>query len=262
MKKLLTISLSIVVGFVLAVLVLEPRPVAFGGPAEKCAAKNGDVNADGKVDLSDAVTILGHLFLGSPTALVQLCAPPAASAGLPATGQTACWTFDADQGVWVEVPCAGAACAGQDGSYAAGCPRQGRFVDNDDGTVTDNCTGLMWQKDTADVSDDGQVGSRGDTLAWCDAVNYCDELSFAGHDDWRLPNARELQSIVDYGRREPAIDPVFGALPEYYWSSTSYAETPDDAWGIGFNVGYLGIRVKTGDFDFSYNFVRAVRNGS
>jgi hypothetical protein len=80
------------------------------------------------------------------------------------------------------------------------------------------------------------------------------------HNDWRLPNVRELQSIVDYGRMEPAIDPVFSGLSEFYWTSTSYAEAPDDAWGVGFNVGYVGIRVKLGDFDFSFNFVRAVRD--
>ncbi len=46
---------------------------AGGGQAKECASKNGDVNADGKVELSDAVTILWHLFLGSPTKLVGLC---------------------------------------------------------------------------------------------------------------------------------------------------------------------------------------------
>src|SRR2546427_3203974 len=157
MKKLLSISLSVLVGFVLAVLVLDPRHVAIGGGAEECTSKNGDVNADGKVDLSDAVTILGHLFLGSPTELVRLCTPPAAPSGLPATAQTACWSFDETQGLWVKVPCGEATCAGQDGSHAAGCPTTRRFVDNNDGTVTDNCTGLMWQKDTADVNDDGQI---------------------------------------------------------------------------------------------------------
>ncbi len=261
MKKLLTLLLSAAAGSILTVLVMSPRPVASGGVAENCTAKNGDVNADGKTDLSDAVTILGNLFLGSPTALVPLCAPPAASSGPPATGQTDCWSFDGDQGLWVEVPCGEATCAGQDGFYMTGCPTEGRFVDNDDGTVTDTCTGLMWQKDTADVNDDGQIDFPGDTLPWCDALSYCENLSFAGHDDWRLPNARELQSIVDYGRSNPAIDPVFGALLEFYWSSTSYAETANDAWGVGFHVGYVGIRVKLGDFEFSFNYVRAVRSG-
>jgi hypothetical protein len=252
MRKLLTISLSIAVGFVLAVLVLGPRQQAAGGAA--CAAKNGDVNADGNVDLSDAVTIIGHLFLGDPTALPPLCAVPEARAGLPATGQAVCYNFSLD-GLWIESSCGEATCRGQDGSHAAGCPTDGRFMDNGDGTVTDLCTGLMWQQETADVRD-----PISNTVVWCDAMEFCENLFFAGYDDWRLPNARELQSIVDYGRREPAIDPVFSALPQYYWSSTTFAETLFDAWGVGFNSGYVGVRPKAGDFDFSYNSVRAVRD--
>jgi len=64
-----------------------------GGRVEKCAAKNGDVNSDGEVGLSDAVTILGYLFLGNPKELVPLCAAPPAPSGLPATGQKVCHGF-------------------------------------------------------------------------------------------------------------------------------------------------------------------------
>jgi hypothetical protein len=187
-----------------------------GGGVVKCAANNGDVNADGLVNLSDAVTVLGHLFLGSPVELEPLCAAPPAASGLPATGQQVCYGLVENVG-WVEVPCAEAACQGQDAQYATGCRSEGRFTDNEDGTVTDHCTGLMWQKDTADVNGDGQTAEDGtDALPWCDALAYCENLSFAGHDDWRLPNVRELQSIVDYGRLGPAIDPVFGAFSGWY----------------------------------------------
>src|SRR4029450_8189663 len=62
-----------------------------GQAAEKCAAQNGDVNADDQINLTDAVTILVHLFLGSPTELLPLCAPPPASSGLPDTGQVLCY---------------------------------------------------------------------------------------------------------------------------------------------------------------------------
>jgi Protein of unknown function (DUF1566) len=249
MQKPFSTSVSTSVLCLLAVLFVLPGPEA----RAQCSAKNGDVNADGAVDLSDAVVILGNLFLGSPTSLPPLCAPPVGTAALPATGQTSCSKFDF--GSWVDVPCTEAMCPGQDAMYAMGCPVEGRFVDNGDGTVTDKCTGLMWQKDTADTSELFQ-----DSLEWCDAIDFCEQLSFAGHDDWRLPNVRELQSIVDYGRREQAINPAFTALSEYYWSSTSYADAADDAWGVGFNVGYVGIRPKSGDPEFARNFVRAVRN--
>jgi len=220
-----------------------------GQAAENCAAQNGDVNADGQINLTDAVTILGHLFLGSPTELLPLCAPSPTTSGLPDTGQVLCYD-DAGK----EITCNSASCPGQDGASATGCPSEGRFTDNGDGTVTDNCTGLMWQKDSADVNADGQLTDQ-DHVRWCQALAYCENLSFAGHDDWRLPNVRELESIVDYGGRIMAIDPVFGALSMPYWSSTSSAALPDDAWAVFFVVGSVNGYGKEGD-----HHVRAVRN--
>src|SRR5262245_33765218 len=133
------------------------------------------------------------------------------------------------------VPCDEAACAGQDGAYAAGCPSEGRFTDNGDGTVTDHCTGLMWQKDTADLDGDGQTrDDPSDRIDWFGALAYCEGLTFAGYDDWRLPNVRELESIVDYGRDEPAVDPVFGAWSSSYWTSTTDPYVPERAWVIYF----------------------------
>mgnify|MGYP001596254201 CR=1 FL=1 len=182
-----------------------------------------------------------------------LAEPPDRPCPLPDTGQSACYSFVEPQG-WVEVPCGEATCPGQDGFYATGCPSEGRFVDNGDGTVTDNCTGLLWQKETADVNGDGRLTLQ-DYVQWCDALAYCKNLSFADHDDWRLPNVRELQSIVDYGRFNPAIDPVFGAFGYTHWSSTSNANGPGSAWVVGVGVGDIyGFNKATG------NYVRAVRN--
>jgi len=59
------------------------------------------------------------------------------------------------------------------------------FVDNNDGTITDKATGLMWQKADDGVSRD-----------WENALLYAENLNLAGYSDWRLPNAKELQSIV------------------------------------------------------------------
>jgi hypothetical protein len=228
-----------------------------------CAAKNGDINADGNADLSDAVTILGNLFLGSPADLVGLCAGPPAASGLPDTGQTECYGLDPNQ-IWRRVPCAETACKGQDGAHATGCPPEGRFTDNGDGTVTDHCTGLMWQKDTADVNGDGQLSQdfdSGDLVPWCDALAYCENLSFAGHDDWRLPNVRELESIVNYGRFDSKIDPVFDGFQACYWSSTSDAGSPVSAWYVSFggNVSISGPCSKADPIRCG-TYVRAVRN--
>jgi hypothetical protein len=113
-----------------------------------------------------------------------------------------------------------------------GNPAYGRndFHDNRDGTVTDVATGLMWSK-----SDSGRGMNWQDALAWVQKENAVRAL---GHNDWRLPNVKELQSIVDYSRspdttRSAAIDPVFNCTAitnenrqadyPFYWSSTTHA---------------------------------------
>jgi len=135
-------------------------------------------------------------------------------------------------------------------------------MDNLDGTVTDTCTGLMWQKDTADVSGNGSNGDWADRVAWQDALKYCENVSFAGHDDWRLPNVRELQSIVDYGRHKPACDPIFQDDPSLgwgvqYWSSSfCYINWPGRYWCVDFINGGV---FHWEDWNPGY-YVRAVRN--
>ena len=105
------------------------------------------------------------------------------------------------------------------------------FVDNKDGTVTDRATGLMWmQKDS------------GRAMNWQEALSFARNLKHAGYDDWRVPNAKELQYIVDYSRspdttRSPAIDPVFetsSVINEagqndypYFWTSTTHLDGPN-----------------------------------
>lgn len=91
------------------------------------------------------------------------------------------------------------------------------FVINSDGTVTDQNSGLIWQQ-----QDDG-IGRN-----WQDALAYCEELVLAQQTDWRLPNIKELQSIVDYSRHDPAIDPEFFTLsdPEgWFWSGTTHGDS-------------------------------------
>src|SRR5262245_28533581 len=146
---------------------------------------NGDVNGDGLIDISDAVYLLSSLFTGGPAPVAIEC-PPVGGKGLPATGHSACWGVVGDQ-IWVEVACDNPDFPGQDGFYQAGCRNVGRFWDNSDGTVTDTCTGLMWQKETADINRDGMIGDS-DGVDWQRALQYCEGLVLAGHDDWRLPN--------------------------------------------------------------------------
>ncbi len=110
--------------------------------------------------------------------------------------------------------------------YVRGNPQYGKndFVDQKDGTVIDRATGLMWAKADA-----------GAPMDWPHALESAASATTAGHSDWRLPNAKELQSIVDYSRspaaknekqKSCAIDPVFDVTnPEsYYWTSTTHLD--------------------------------------
>ena len=105
--------------------------------------------------------------------------PFAASAAyIPDSGQTTCYQAVSPFG---QIACAG---TGQDGLYSHNAMS---FNDNSDGTVTDNNTGVMWQKE-----DDNQVYS------FSQAQNACGILELGGHDDWRVPTKKELMSLVDY----------------------------------------------------------------
>ena len=256
MRSVYSVALIGTVCFFVGRLSQQPEVNAQGdGRGADAAPPCQDVNGDGESDISDAVYLLGWLFLGGPTP--DCTTTSAGPVGLPDTGQTICY-----DGNGTMIPCDSATCAGQDGLYATGCPNgENRFVDNGDGTVTDTCTGLMWQQDTADTNGDQQI-DRNDQLPWCEALAYCENLSLAGHDDWRLPNVRELQSIVDYGRFN-AIHPIFhwnlvDSWELFYWSSTSLHQTsPAYAWIVDFSYG----EVRSFYPPAFSSYVRAVRSG-
>jgi len=129
------------------------------------------------------------------------------------------------------------------------CGSFGNFVANGDGTVTDTDTGLMWQQATAPGA-----------YTWQQALSYCENLTLAGYPDWRLPSVNELQSIVDYSRYDPAINTDYfsnTAVLSDYWSSTTYAGYPYDAWVVGFYYGGIYYGLKSG----TDVYVRAVRSG-
>ncbi|MDO9265179.1 MAG: DUF1566 domain-containing protein, partial [Desulfosalsimonadaceae bacterium] len=155
-----------------------------------------------------------------------------------------------------------AAGAGKDGGWHVRAVRGGKQpgvfddaalagtrIDNGDGTVTDTATGLMWQQATDPSS----------PCAWVDALGNAEGLSLAGHNDWRLPNRNELQSLVDYTRSYPAIDSTLfpDAGFDLYWSSTTDIGSPINVWRINFQDGGVDSSVaKTDPYAF-----RAVRGG-
>jgi len=131
-----------------------------------------------------------------------------AATGLPRTGQKTSYRTgddgDLEKGFTLERP--------QDDSV--------RFTDNNDGTVTDNATGLMWIKEP--VADPGGVFAG--IMDWNDAIDNCWALTFAGHSDWRLPNYKEMASICDLSRNGPCINTdVFpnAKYDLYHWTSTT-----------------------------------------
>lgn len=128
---------------------------------------------------------------------------------LPDTGQTASYTLT----------------FGEDSDYTINPPS---YTDNGNGTITDNNTGLIWQK-----QDDG----TGRT--WDAANTYCAGLSLAGA-GWRLPTRMELLTIADYGRYSPAINTAYFPNTQlvFYWASTASASNSAYAWYVSFNVSY------------------------
>ncbi len=131
----------------------------------------------------------------------------------------------------------------------------GPYTDNNDGTVTDAGTGLMWQQATADTDGDGDI-DESDKLTWTGALSYCENLTLGGHSDWRLPDIKELVSLIDYNRSAPVIDPVFSCKSSYYWSATTFAYYTNFAWDVDF--GYTS---QDWHYKSNSNYVRCVRGG-
>jgi hypothetical protein len=215
-------------------------------------------------------------------------APAPGGGGFPATGQITCWGRFSGP-----IPCAG---TGQDGDIRAGAPLA--FQDNGDGTITDLNTSLTWEKKSDDGSlndkdnryawsgecggvpevcfrpcqTDRQCGEgtcgvigHGDcsiefrplttVFEWVDELNA---IRFAGHDDWRVPNRRELESLLNLENANPAVSAELNAncgpsssgnpgctvltcsctVPDYYWSSSVYVfSASKDPWIVSFIDG-------------------------
>ena len=170
---------------------------------------------------------------------------------------------------------------GSDGDLQKGVARQ--YTDNGDGTVTDDKTGLMWEK----KDQSGGIHDWSNRYTWSGA-SYGDTSvmdgtitrflaglnaggGFAGYTDWRIPNRFELESISNLQNVNPAVDTAFNTSCAAnctvtgcsctqslgYWSSTTYQTTPYYAWYEYFNDGFVGAGNKSSSI-----YVRAVRGGS
>lgn len=170
--------------------------------------------------------------------------------------------------------------AGSDGDLQLGIAQN--YTDNGDGTITDTRTGLMWEK----KSDDGSIHDKDDTYDWgmvsppytmngTMVTTFLAALNsgsgFAGYTDWRIPNIKELETIAVFENTvflNYATPPAFNTncnpgcsvttcsciIPDRYWSSTTEAHNPFNAWNVYFLTGELPTSNKN-----NLRFVRAVR---
>jgi hypothetical protein len=243
---------------VLAALVgLVPR-----GALGQCC---GDCNGNSAVTVDEILTAVNHALTScSDDGICSHCG----GQRFPASGQTTSYG------------------PGSDGDKRAGAALS--YTDNGDGTITDNNAGLMWEK----KDDSGGIHDKDNTYTWgmvdppytMNGTMVTEFLAvlntspcFAGHCDWRIPNVKELQSIVDYEipYPGPTVNPAFHnaagcagctdvtlascscTVSDYHWSSTTYRNNPNRAWFVTFNTGNVGFNDTKG----TGTAVRAVRGG-
>ncbi len=140
---------------------------------------------------------------------------------------------------------------GDDGDYQKGAAwPTPRFVDNGDGTITDKLTGLMWQREPLST-----------TRFWNEAIDYCNALELAGYTDWRLPNRKELMSLINYDQANPSTwlnsQGFSNVQSGWYWSAGTYAYYTGHAWYVYMRNGTINDDLK----DYYYYYVVAVRSG-
>lgn len=154
---------------------------------------------------------------------------------VPKTGSIECWEYPPGVAPFI-ISCAG---TGTDGEYQVGVSAYPRFTDNSDGTVTDNLTGLNWLKDAECFEAMNWMDALSQASTLADGACGLTDASVAG--DWRLPNVRELLSLIDYGQLDPALPlghPFLGVQEQTFWTSTSTAGGPPAyAWTVRMTIG-------------------------
>ncbi len=202
----------------------------------------GDLNGDRRDEMGIfrnssglwAFRGLSRLYFGSST---DEAIPPGRGTRrgeLPVTGQTQTWKTGDDG--WVE---AGSAFCFQ------------VFIKAGAQITHDRNTGLIWASDG-----DSRGCHFGAQTDWNTAIDWCNNLDFGSYTDWRLPNAKELQSICDYGTSYPSVDTTYfpNTRNSLYWSSSTWTNFTETAWCLQFSSGKIEQRQKPSAF-----YLRAVR---
>ena len=131
------------------------------------------------------------------------------------------------------------------------------YTVNADNTITDNKTGLMWRRCSQGMNDDATCTGTAATYTWTLALAQC-EAETTDYSDWRLPNMKELFSIIKFEGAAPFIDQTTfpATVSSYYWSSTTYVPNATYAMDVHFNDGSVLLDLKP-----NYDYVRCVRAG-
>ena len=178
----------------------------------------------------------------------QILTSTTASYVIVDTGLTLCY----DNSVTISFPLETDSFYGQDAQYIGNHPS---YQNNDDGTITDLNTDLMWQQDS------------GDKVTFSEATSGADTLTLAGYTDWRLPSIKELYSLINFNGTDPSglvgeesliafIDTSFFVfqygdetageriIDSQYWSSTGYVSTTMNGDATVFGVNFADGRIK------------------
>jgi hypothetical protein len=196
--------------------------------------------------LPDPYQLYGLLNHDHNPALNSTAFPPTSaeywwSANAQVNDSTHVWVVNAGGGTGPH-PMSETISAGGSKSYNTRCVRNvttratNALTANGNGTVTDSNSGLIWQQ--AEVTP---------TLTWEGALNYCEALALGSQTDWRVPNIKEIQSLVDISHITPAIDTTTfpGAQAARYWSSTTLFGGTNRAWFADFTDGRTSYEDKT-----------------
>lgn len=246
----------------------DPRALVRASSNPMFIGRNGSANVYHVRGLIDEVRLydralsadeVRNLYLGEGTT-----SPPNAASKLPHTGTTdqQCFMFVPNGTYGGFIPCARAdavALSGpgkQDGMYTNINTMSYSAVARPDGTffaktecVKDNVTGLIWEgKEASGARGFGNTytnlasGAADDASGYVAAINA---TGLCGYNDWRLPTPDELHTLVNYGRSHPAADTTWFAhtattTGTAYWTSTLNVANPARAWGVYFDVGYVG----------------------
>ena len=228
----------------------------------------------GRADFSPCIVVTSPEDRAYDICIDEVCESPGCGDGtcnapgphfpLADSGVTSCYTGSAEQ-VCAELD---ALYDGQDAQFGWDAATQStpRFTKITDTVnypvVQDNVTGLMWQGCTVGLTGNScNSSSSGEQLTWVQAVARCDDLEWAGYDDWHLPDVYELVSILDLSETQPAVADMFPATSATgtYWTATSHGITPDVRWETSFSYGT--VYTPSNNDTSARTFARCVRGG-